>query len=65
MRLSQSYAPANKYINQFPKEKTALLARYVMEKKKLGMGYLICQLPEICRVRIRIVCGCAGDPYPV
>ncbi|KAF7729513.1 autophagy protein atg9 [Apophysomyces ossiformis] len=28
-RISLSYAPANKYIDQFPKEKTALLARFV------------------------------------
>ncbi|KAI8886343.1 APG9-domain-containing protein [Backusella circina FSU 941] len=28
-RISQSYEPANLYINQFPKEKTVLLARFV------------------------------------
>lgn len=28
-RISQSYEPANLYINQFPKEKTVLVARFV------------------------------------
>lgn len=29
-RLHQSYEPANRYVNQFPKEKTVLLSRFVV-----------------------------------